>query len=241
MGHCVRMATLPLDPPHVEAFEPSPDLAALRDQRVRAVVWLTLIFWVSNYLLLTLATALTGNAHLQGIVLVRCGELLVGLCFSFGIHLMLRRLKTTRKRLIALAIFAPILAETFAWGVFFAEATVDPSLTLSIVTWAAVVRTITFWLARPTRTARESLFSANISLRAAPRASGSVTSPSRVTPGASPAIAVRPSLTPPLVVTSVAATLPASMSSPTTVCALDAEGMRKARPQGTCRRTGPSA
>jgi len=145
MGHCVPMATLPLDPPHVEAFEPSPDLAALRDQRVRAVVWLTLIFWVSNYLLLTLATALTGNVHLKGIVLVRCGELLVGLCFSFGIHLMLRRLKTTRKRLIALAIFAPILAETFAWGVFFAEATVDPSLTLAVVTWAAVVRTISFW------------------------------------------------------------------------------------------------
>ncbi len=139
------MATLPLDPPHVEAFEPSPDLAALRDQRVRAVVWLTLIFWVSNYLLLTLATALTGNVHLRGIVLVRCGELLVGLCFSFGIHLMLRRLTTTRKRLIALAIFAPILAETFAWGVFFAEATVDPSLTLAVVTWAAVVRTISFW------------------------------------------------------------------------------------------------
>ena len=139
------MATLPLDPPHVEAFEPSPDLAALRDQRVRAVVWLTLIFWVSNYLLLTLATALTGNVHLQGIVLVRCGELLVGLGFSFGIHLMLRRLTTTRKRLIALAIFAPILAETFAWGVFFAEAAVDPSLTLKVVTWAAVVRTISFW------------------------------------------------------------------------------------------------
>ena len=100
------MATLPLDPPHVEAFEPSPDLAELRDQRVRAVVWLTLIFWVSNYSLLTLATALARNVHLKQLVLVRFGEILLGVSVSFLFHLMLRssRLSTTRRRLIALAI-----------------------------------------------------------------------------------------------------------------------------------------
>ena len=147
MRNCVAMATLPLDPPHVEAFEPSPDLAALRDQRVRAVVWLTLIFWISNYLLLTLATALTGNAHLEQIVLVRFGEILLGVCVSFLFHLMLRsrRLSTTRRRMIALAIVTPIAAEIFAWAVFFIEAAVDPSLNLSGFTWAGAVRTITFW------------------------------------------------------------------------------------------------
>jgi two-component system LytT family sensor kinase len=147
MRNCVAMATLPLDPPHVEAFEPSPDLAALRDQRVRAVVWLTLIFWISNYLLLTLATALTGNAHLGQIVLVRFGEILLGVCVSFLFHLMLRsrRLSTTRRRMIALAIVTPIAAEIFAWAVFFIEAAVDPSLNLSGFTWAGAVRTITFW------------------------------------------------------------------------------------------------
>ena len=147
MRNCVAMATLPLDPPHVEAFEPSPDLAALRDQRVRAVVWLTLIFWISNYLLLTLATALTGNAHLEQIVLVRFGEILLGVCVSFLFHLMLRShwLSTTRRRMIALAIVTPIAAEIFAWAVFFIEASVDPSLNLSGFTWAGAVRTITFW------------------------------------------------------------------------------------------------
>jgi len=147
MRNCVAMATLPLDPPHVEAFEPSPDLAALRDQRVRAVVWLTLIFWISNYLLLTLATALTGNEHLEQIVLVRFGEILLGVCVSFLFHLMLRsrRLSTTRRRMIALAIVTPIAAEIFAWAVFFIEAAVDPSLNLSGFTWAGAVRTITFW------------------------------------------------------------------------------------------------
>ena len=141
------MATLPLDPPHVEAFEPSPDLAELRDQRIRAVVWLTVIFWVSNYFALTLATGLAGNVHLSQIIMVRFGELVLGLCVSFLFHLMLRspRLLTTRRRLIALAIVTPFAAETFAWAVFFAEAAVDPTLSLSNFTWAGAVRTITFW------------------------------------------------------------------------------------------------
>jgi len=141
------MATLPLDPPHVEAFESSPDLAELRDQRVRAVVWLTLIFWVSNYLLLTLATALAGNEHLRGLVLVRFGEVLLGVGVSFLFHLMLRspHLSTTRRRMIALAIVTPFAAETFAWAVFFIEAAVDPTLNLSGFTWAGAVRTIAFW------------------------------------------------------------------------------------------------
>lgn len=147
MRNCVGMATLPLDPPHVETFEPSPDLAALRDSRVRAVVWLTLIFWILNYFLLTLATALSGNAHLSQIVLVRFGEILLGVCVSFLFHLMLRsrKLLTTRRRMIALAIVTPFAAETFAWAVFFIEAAVDPSLNLSSFTWAGAVRTVTFW------------------------------------------------------------------------------------------------
>jgi two-component system LytT family sensor kinase len=139
------MATLPLDPPHVEAFEPSPDLEVLRSQRVRAVVWLTLIFWVSNYLLITLATALAGTPYLKQIVLVRFGEVLLGVCVSFLFHLMLRKLSTTSRRLIALAIVTPIAAELFAWAVFFIEAAVDPELNLSSFTWAGAVRTISFW------------------------------------------------------------------------------------------------
>jgi signal transduction histidine kinase len=139
------MASLPLDTPHAEAFDVGSSIPAVRAQRIRAVVWLTLIFWGSNYLLLTLATALAGNQHLKQIVPIRLGEMLLGLGFCFGIHLMLCRLPTTRKRLIALAIVAPIAAETFAWAVFFAEAAVDPSLSLKNFTWAQAVRTIAFW------------------------------------------------------------------------------------------------
>src|SRR5256885_4358391 len=139
------MATLPLEPAHAEALQGHSSLDALRRQRIRAVLWLTLVFWISNYSLLTLATALAGSGHLDKLIPMRIGEMALGLGFCFAIHLMLRRLPTTRKRLIALAIVAPICAETFAWAVFFAEATIYPELSLKTFTWAGAVRTISFW------------------------------------------------------------------------------------------------
>ena len=134
-----------LDTPHAEAFDAGDGIAAMREQRIRAVILLTLVFWISNYLLLTLGSFFSGNQHIEQLIPIRIGEMLLGLCFCFGIHLMLFRLPTTRKRLIALAIAAPILAELFAWSVFFAEATVDPSISLKTVSWAGAVRTISFW------------------------------------------------------------------------------------------------
>jgi two-component system LytT family sensor kinase len=139
------MATLPLEPAHAEALQGHYSLAALREQRIRAVLWLTLIFWISQYAMLTLATALAGAGHLDQLIPMRMGEMVLGLGFCFGIHLMLRRLPTTRRRLIALAIVAPIAAETFAWAVFFAEATIYPDISLKNFTWAGAVRTIAFW------------------------------------------------------------------------------------------------
>jgi LytS/YehU family sensor histidine kinase len=72
---------------------------------------------------------------------------LIGLGFCYLIHLLLRarRLNSTKKRLIALAIVAPFLAETYAWSAFFVMATVDPSLDLSKFTWTGAVNTIAFW------------------------------------------------------------------------------------------------
>ncbi len=139
------MATLPLDPAHAEALERHYSAEMLREQRIRAVLWLTLIFWISNYVLLTLATALSGTGRLDLLIPIRIGEMALGLAFCFGIHLMLRRLPTTKRRLIALAIVAPIAAELFAWAVFFAEATIYPEISLKNFTWAGAVRTISFW------------------------------------------------------------------------------------------------
>jgi signal transduction histidine kinase len=139
------MASLFLEPLRVEAFAPHSGPADLDRARVRSIVLVTLIFWGSNFFLLTLGTALNGNRHWPIIGAMRLVTMLLGLIFCFLIHLLLRRMPTTRKRLIALAIIAPIAAETFAWAVYFGDAAVDSSLTLQAFTWGNAVRTIAFW------------------------------------------------------------------------------------------------
>lgn len=123
------------------------DAQRLRRQRVRAGLWLTLIFWGSNYVLLTLGTALAANPHLPELTAVRLATSALGLVFCYGIHRLLNvaRIRTMRQRLVALAIVAPIAAEAFAWASFFAEAAVDPALSLSNFTWSGAIRTISFW------------------------------------------------------------------------------------------------
>ena len=128
-----------------------PDVAADHEQparrRARAALWLTLAFWISSYLVLTLATALSGNPHLPAIAAMRIVTTLIGLGFCYLIHLLLKHplLTSTKRRLIALACAAPILAETYAWAAYFAMGLVDPGIDLKNFTWAAAVNTTAFW------------------------------------------------------------------------------------------------
>lgn len=124
-----------------------PDEEHLNRARARAALAVTLTFWISQYLLQTLATGLSGNIYFASVTGMRILSTIVGLGFCYLIHLLLRhrRLSTTRKRLIALAIVAPVLAEIYAWAAFFALALVDPELNLSSFTWSGAVQTISFW------------------------------------------------------------------------------------------------
>ena len=67
------------------ARRPSWSLSA----RTRSAVWLTLAFWGSNYVLLTLGTALSGNDRVEAIAGMRILTTLLGLAFCYGIHLLL--------------------------------------------------------------------------------------------------------------------------------------------------------
>ena len=115
--------------------------------RASAALWLTLAFWGSNYILLTLGTVLSGNPRLPAIAGMRIFATLVGLGFCYLIHLMLShpRLSTTKRRMIALACAVPVAAELYAWAAYFAMAAVDPSLNLKNFTWNGAVSTIAFW------------------------------------------------------------------------------------------------
>jgi signal transduction histidine kinase len=116
-------------------------------RRARAALWLTLAFWGSAYVLVTLGNALSGNEHWRAIAGTRILSTLVGLGLSYFIHLMLRhpRLNTTRRRLIALVCVAPVAAEVYAWVAYFAAAAVDPGLSTKNFTWSGVIQVMSFW------------------------------------------------------------------------------------------------
>ncbi|HYC95422.1 MAG TPA: histidine kinase [Sphingomicrobium sp.] len=123
------------------------DPEELARARTRAAVWLTLIFWGVSFGLATLTIYLDGKPQWLAMSLMRIPPALLGLGFCYLIHLLLRskRLTTTKSRLIALALVAPVLAEIFAWANYFAVAAVDPSASLEGLNWSAAIRTVLFW------------------------------------------------------------------------------------------------
>lgn len=115
--------------------------------RGRAIAWLTVAFWLSNLLLLNLGTILSDNPHMAAIMAMRALATLFGLLLCYLIHrvLNLPSVGTWRRRIIALALMAPIAAESFAWVNFFAIMFADPSVRLSDFTWSGAVSTISFF------------------------------------------------------------------------------------------------
>ncbi len=131
---------------HVPDVAPH-DPKELARARARAAFWLTSIFWGVSFGLATLTIYLDGKPQWLAIALMRILPTLLGLGFCYLIHLLLRskRLTTTKSRLIALALVAPVLAEIFAWANYFAGAAVDPSANLNDLNWSGAIRTILFW------------------------------------------------------------------------------------------------
>ena len=150
---CSEIQTVTVTLQQKGAILPLPDARTVRlagrrlSPRAEAGLWLTLTFWGSNYVLLTLGTALSGNPHVAAIAGMRILTTALGLLFCYGIHLLLGhpKLRTTKRRLITLAIVAPVAAETFAWAAFFAAAAVDPVLGATKFTWSGAISTISFW------------------------------------------------------------------------------------------------
>lgn len=129
--------------PEVTVHDPQ----GLARARAKAAFWLTLAFWGVSFGLATLTVFLDGKPQWLAISLMRILPMLMGLGFCYLIHLLLRnkRLTTTKSRLIALALVAPVLAEVFAWANYFAGAAVDPSANLRDLNWSGAIRTILFW------------------------------------------------------------------------------------------------
>jgi hypothetical protein len=115
--------------------------------RGRAIAWLTVVFWLSNLLLLNLGTLLSGNPHTAAIMAMRALATLFGLLLCYLIHRLLNLplLSSWRRRVVALALIAPLAAESFAWVNFFAIMFADPGVRLSDFTWGGAVSTVSFF------------------------------------------------------------------------------------------------
>jgi len=115
--------------------------------RTRAVVWLTLAFWLSNFAILTFGNILQGSERWVQIAAVRAGLIGLGLVFCYGMHLALEKAagRSFKRKIIAAAILAPILAETFAWASYFGFATLDPGNLSRPINWSLAMLTLALW------------------------------------------------------------------------------------------------
>jgi signal transduction histidine kinase len=116
-------------------------------QRSRAILWLTLAFWISNYLILTLGIAIEGRDGWLSVASVRAGLVMFGLGLCYALHLALEKLagRSFRKRAIAAAISAPAIAELYAWASYFSFAALDPQRLAQPIDWSQAIFTVGFW------------------------------------------------------------------------------------------------
>jgi hypothetical protein len=108
---------------------------------------LMLVFWISNFLLLSVGHVLGGAEAVARITLQRLLPTLLGMAFCLIIYMTLRhhRLSPTRKRLIALAVVVPFATETYTWATFFAHPAVQGLVDLQDLSWRGAARIVTFW------------------------------------------------------------------------------------------------
>lgn len=116
-------------------------------ERTRAYLWLTLIYWLSSYVVMTLGLVLAGSRPVLAISLVRALLMGFGLFLCFLIHRALERWAgpSFRSRAILAAVLAPIAAETYAWAVYFGVGLVDPPRPTGDFNWSVVISTLSFW------------------------------------------------------------------------------------------------
>ncbi|MDQ8757531.1 histidine kinase [Sphingosinicella sp. LHD-64] len=115
--------------------------------RTRAMLWLTLLFWLSNFLILSAGILVSGNGPLAALVAMRGLLTLFGLFLCYLLHRALDRWSgpSFRSRVLLAALLAPVTAEVFAWAAYFATTAVDPSRIGTGFSWAAVISTLSYW------------------------------------------------------------------------------------------------
>ncbi len=121
---------------------------ALPGPRLRAILLLSVAFWLSNFAILTGGAAVSGTPSLPTIAALRAVLAVFGIVLCFAIHFALERFAapTFRSRALIAVLLAPVAAEIYAWAVYFGFSTFQVPGWSSTINWAAAITSLSYYM-----------------------------------------------------------------------------------------------
>ncbi|MBX3560349.1 MAG: histidine kinase [Sphingomonas sp.] len=116
--------------------------------RIRAILLLTVLFWLSNFAILTGGAVASGAEWLLAIAALRAILALFGVILCFAIHFTLERFAapTFRGQALLAILLAPVAAEIYAWIVYFGFWMVGPPGWSPTINWASAITSLSYYM-----------------------------------------------------------------------------------------------
>lgn len=116
--------------------------------RARAILLLTVAFWLSNYAILTGSAVVSGTPELVPVAILRAVLTLFGVILCFGIHFTLERFAgpSFRSRALIAALLAPVAAEVYAWAVYFGYSILSLPGWSGTIDWSSAIASLTYYM-----------------------------------------------------------------------------------------------
>lgn len=119
---------------------------AFANRRGLATLILTLVFWLSNFVIIGSRRAIEGDGFWDSAASRTALTIFgLGLCYIIHASLTLISPKTFVKRAVTVAILAVLAAEAYAWASYYALVAVDPSKVRDTINWSVAIYTVASW------------------------------------------------------------------------------------------------
>lgn len=116
--------------------------------RGRAILWLTVVFWISHLAIIIGGAVASGTQGLKACIELRLVLAVIGALMCFGIHLLLERFSgsTFRSRALIAIFLAPVAAEVYAWIVYFGYMIAGPPDWEGRIDWASAIASLSYYM-----------------------------------------------------------------------------------------------
>lgn len=123
-------------------------LAVRLTARMRAILLLTTLFWLSNFAILTAGAAASGAEGLLAIASLRAALALLGILLCFAIHFTLKYFAASsfRSQALVAILLAPVAAEIYAWIVYLGFWIFNPPGAPTAVDWASAITSLSYYM-----------------------------------------------------------------------------------------------